>query len=379
MSYGIEVFNSAGETVFNSTNYIQLASATFTVVGTDLNAVPSGTGFVSIPDYCFGDDQSGYFSSGTDHQGYVISESAYSSVNQMALKIVATNFVFNGVTYLVPNAAPAVTDKLNQYMYGHLVTAVGANQSLTNGPWDHVASDFTNAYRIITLDGSVSSLRTSTGTRNLQPLSTYNARPVIYARPLSSSYVGQFGLRMYGSDGVVGRKLAIVDYTGNNNTFEVIIGNSAEEFGSITNSAKYQAGASPYGLQAFTANDQKYTINHPVSQFTTYDSATMPAQVILADGYSGGTAGTASTYSLGSLSTSSTKRWCRMNATTRGKSFISGSTPYHYWRGVYKWNSNNNILINWVEAESAGNGTTVVFSNYGTELPYAVVEFGTGA
>ena len=297
----------------------------------------------------------------------------------MALKIVGVPFVISGTTYLLPSAAPGITDKLNQYMYGHLVTAVGANQGITGSLWSYVASDFTNAYRIITLDGSVSNLRTSTGTRNFQALATYNAKPVIYARPLSNSYVGQFGLRMYNGSGVVGRKVAIVDYTGNNNTFEIIIGNTAEEFGAITSSAKYQAGTSAYGLQAFTANDQQYTPNSPVSQFTTYDSATMPAQIILADGYSGGTAGTASTYSLGSLSTSSTKRWCRMNATSRGKSFLSGSTPYHFWRGVYKWNSNNNILINWVEAESTGNGTTVVFSNYGTELPYAVVEFGAGA
>ena len=163
-----------------------------------------------------------------------------------------------------------------------------------------------------------------------------------------------------------------------------MVANSAEEFGSISNAAKQLGGATTYGVQCFTTYDQKYTPAHTAGPFTTYDSSTRPAAVILAKSYAGGTAGTAGTFSLGSLNSSTTKRWCRMGATELYKSYL-GSSPYKWWKAVYKWNSNHSISINWRAAEttglpSGGTYTTfVAFSTYASKFPYAVVEFGEGA
>ena len=374
MSYGMEVFNSAGETVFNTNDYVELASANFTIVGTDLDNAPGGTGLVSIPDYCFGDDVNDYLGSGTNFQSKVISSSAYSTVYQMAIETDA--YFLTGVGWYA-SAGPAVDSKLFQYMYSNgFVTAVGAVQGMSGDGSQE--AHYANAYRIVTMTINVSNLRTSTGTRNFKTLTNYIARPVVYARPLSSSYVGEFALR------TLDRKIWIIDYTGGNNTFEVMVANSAEEFGSISNAAKQLGGATTYGVQCFTTYDQKYTPAHTAGPFTTYDSSTRPAAVILAKSYAGGTAGTAGTFSLGSLNSSTTKRWCRMGATELYKSYL-GSSPYKWWKAVYKWNSNHSISINWRAAEttglpSGGTYTTfVAFSTYASKFPYAVVEFGEGA
>jgi hypothetical protein len=386
----MEVFNSAGETVFNTNDYVELGSANFTITGTDLDNIPSNTGLVDIPDYCFGDDVNDYLGSGINYQSIVISSSGYSTVYEMAVRVTTIYNTFFAM--FMSTSGPAVGDKLFQYMYTNGLVTAANNTGLVNSSTMNSASSgvygvtgdgsqvshYANAYRVVTMSINVSSLRTSTGTRNFKKLTTYAAKPVVYARPLSSSYVGEFALR------TLNRKIWIIDYTGGNNTFEVIIANSAEEWGSISNASRQLGGAQTYGVRCFTSHDQKYTPVHTAGPFLTYDSSTRPAQIMLVKGYAGGTPGTTATFSLGSLNSSTTKRWCRMGPTELYKSNMQ-SSPYRWWKAVYKWNSNHNISVNWRAAETTGipyggtYTTFVAFATYASKFPYAVAEFGEGA
>lgn len=381
MSYGIEVLNSAGETVFNSSNYVTLACFNGTVTGVDTNVTPTGSNVLTIPDYIFGDDQHAYQGDGVDHDVYTgtfVSGGTYTSNNQIATKAVANTLVIGNDVLVYADFPVFYTDK---YQLRTTANAVISEINTTDRPPDVIGmgpynvansgdllSDFDNAYFIITTYSDVSSYRVAGSTLNIQKYDTsYSSTPQVYARPVSSSYSGSFGMN------VDGRTISIVDHTGNNNTFEVMVCNSAEAFGSITSTtAHYLAGQSSYGLRAVTDNTQKYSPLGTAQSLLTYDSATYPVKVILANGYEPPAAGTNDDESLGSLSTSTNKRFCLMDSTWRHKNDYISTTQY---RVLYQWNSNNSISLIYRSSQATGDG---YFDTITTNMPFAVVEFGDG-
>ena len=327
MSYGIEVLDSDGSTVFNSTNYVEMASYYATVA--------SGGTFYT-PSWCTGGDKT--------YEG-----TSYSRTNSTSLTLAYTN---NEMAF--PQESPEVI------LTGHKMVVGGV---------DYFVTGKTGSYQGLTyfsFDKSVAGIRGTSAARTFYEMEYYIARPVFYVRPLSASYSGVFAI--VGG----GESFTLLDYASGTNTFEVLVANSAEEWGSISDArpSKFLAGTTDYGLQGHTTLSYRYTPSQPLTSFTTYDSRTRPVKVILAKGWAGGTAGTASTFSLGSLSTSTTKRWCRMNSTVLAK--IIGNQ--NYWTAKYNWVSNNNISLSW----TSGGGNFSLSTTYTTKAAFAVVEFGDG-
>ena len=133
---------------------------------------------------------------------------------------------------------------------------------------------------------------------------------------------------------------------------------------------KYLSGSTDYGISCVTGATERHTPNGPLVPFTTYDTRTRIAKIILAKGYGGGTAGTNSNFSLGSLSASSTKRWVRLDSCRFNKQIATVN-----WTGKYNWQSNNNISVAWRQY----GGQFSLQSTFVTDLPYGVAEFGAGA
>ena len=380
MSYGAQILNSAGETVFDSEHFVELATASFTVVGTDYNTTASGTGLVSIPTRCFVDDVNIFTTPGRSFNLKSISSGSYQNVYQLAVKANTTSFTYEGTTY-VNGSNPFTGDRIVTATSSTIgeVTAVSAIIDRT-GPsgsgGNYTQSDYTNAYYLVTIGTTnVSSYRSSSAQIYSQTKTSYVGVPHVWVRPLSSSYSGDFGLQMYS-----GNKISIVDYTNANNTFEVIVTNSAQEFGGIAGTSKYLAGGITYGVKALTAADQKYTTSHPFEQHTTYDSGSYVVQILLAKALDHGPTnnGTSYSYSLGSLTTSSIKRWCRMDSTQYYANNTADSTyPRDIKKMVYQWASNNSIQVKWRVAYQDSTGNSV-FDNYTTKQPFAIAEFGAG-
>jgi hypothetical protein len=369
MSYGIEVYDSVGATIFNSNNYVELAAFNGTVVGTDIGATPSGTNLLTLPDYLYGDDQHDYFGAGTNHDVHFSSPTpSYANNNQIATEVAnVTAIVIFGVTLISYNPAP--TGRFRTTGGTVISTITGATLTNVAGTGNQI-SDYANAYWLVDTSASMTSYRVASQVLNSQELNTdYTTELAIYARPVSGSYNGHFKL-LYTS----GRTVAITDMTGNNNTFEIMVAMTAEHYGSINSTTAHKlAGNAAYGLQGFTENTEQYTPNHSTTSFTTFDSNTYMTKALLTKGYEGGTAGTNATQSLGSLSSSSNKRFCRMNSTLGFKQ--KNAVPQNeIWWVFYKWYSNNSIELWW---RQGGTGFAIENTML-SKAPYSVVEFGDG-
>lgn len=348
MSYGMVVDNSLGERIFDTNNYVSLASAYYTTTNSQSPATKT-----SVPAYCRGDDQD------VDQPTVYWTNVAatYSSVFQMAFYESDTGgyksneeaqlfrMVHNGVDYIFQSA--------DFTLYG-------------TSP---------NQYRRWNFDQDVSSFRFPSASRTIIETDKYYALPLIYARPLSSGYTGQFAI--WGD--ATGFWLQDYDLSNNlrangTNSFEIMICNSAEEFGGINNTAKYTAGSSNYGVLCQTDDTMQYTPSSSLSSFTTFDSRARPAEIVLAVGWAGGTAGTATTYALGGLTSSSVKRWCLMNSTDQWK--FTGTNQE--WNVKYKWLSNNDISLVWTSSQAAH---LFIYTEDAltSKAPFAVAEFGAGA
>lgn len=380
MSHGMEVLNSVGETVFNTNAlFCEIASASFTVVGTDYNVTPSGSGLVDIPARCFVDDVNFFPDSGflvENRNLKNVPNETYTSVYQLAVKIAVAEYIFGESVILVPSGIPVDT----QVRSGStIIGIVTANSQMFHpvGPsgagGEYTAADYENSYILCTIGTTnVTSYRGSEQQISIHRRTAFLGSPHIYARPVSSSYVGNFGLLVQGD------KMSIIDYTGGNNTFEIIVTNTAEEFGGMNGTAKYLAGSSSYGLECLTAPDQQYTVFHPQTSQTTYNSGSPIVQVILTKGLKPNTGGTNQDFSLGSLTTSTTKRWCRMDGCQYYKNSVNDNTyPRDVWKMQYRWLSNNSISVQWrLSSQDAGGG--LIFDNYHSKQPFAVAQFGDG-
>jgi hypothetical protein len=339
MSYGMEVLDSNGKTVFNSTDFVELGSH---------YAIISGGDTVPIPDWCKGGDAS--YQTGT-----------YSRTNTNSWFYESWETTSLHFPYDTSKTTPSVNDEMTHLGVVYTVTSV----NIANVVYDFNTGtfDYSNAVWRVFFDKSTVSFRNTNAVRSFAKVEKYIARPVVYARPLSATYSGSFQI----FNGV------LKDYASGTNSFEIIIANSAEEWGSIdeTRTTHYLSGSAVYGVRGLTANTERYTPNSPVTSFVTYDTRTRPVKVLLAKAWFGGTTFVPTTFSLGSLNTSTTKRWCRMNSTELRK--VKGYNEA--WTVRYTWSSNNSISLAWGEAS---NSAVIEYTSYTTNAPYAVVEFGEG-
>jgi len=386
VSYGIEVFNSAGKTVFDSTHHVELAAHNATVVGTDINVTPTSSNLLTIPDYLFGDDQHLFLSAGSDwdvYTGTMVSGGTYTDNKQLAVKAQAYEVTLFGSTfpispqpyaydtdYRVRNSSSTVIDDLN--------TTSTSSGGMNQGPFNvanagNNVSDYDNAYYLIKTDSvNMTSYRTSGTTVNLQRKDTsFSAFPQIWARPVSSSYSGRFAMR------VDGRDIYITDYTGNNNSFEIMVAIPAQVFGSITSTTAHRlTGNDPYGLCALTDDQQQYTAGHPTETHLTYDSRTYPVKPLISIGAEGTTPGTNQTFTIGSLSSSTVKRWALMDYTLYYKN--DPSVSFSVWTLQYNWTSNSSINLLWRQGYTDPSGNSI-FDTMASKALFSIAEFGDGA
>ena len=367
MSYGIKVLDPNNATIFNSNNPALLAAHYFTCKGNV--ALPL------IPEWVTGSDSRTQIGSSYTRQQQNVSYSAYSWPSGLGG---TTTFHGVGSNYLAfdyditpfPAAGQVMTIGSNEYKVTGSPTL--ANHTFTGGYdiYGFPILDYSNATHYIPFNQDMTSLRNSTANRTFKTYEYPNYGFNLYVRPYSSSYSGIIG---YGHIGNLTTPLGILDSTGStNNTFEVMVTVSGEAWGAISEdrTAKYLSGSTDYGISCVTGATERHTPNGPLVPFTTYDTRTRIAKIILAKGYGGGTAGTNSNFSLGSLSASSTKRWVRLDSCLFNK-----QNALVNWTGKYNWQSNNNISVAWRQY----GGRFSLQSNFVTNLPYGVAEFGAGA
>ena len=339
MSYGMEVLDTNGKTVFNSTDFVELGSHYAVITGGDT---------IPIPSWCYGSDKN-----------FQVGSYTRTNTNSFFYESWQTGMHF---PYDTSKTTPQKNDQMT---HSSVVYTVTADPRIYNVQYDSATGtfDYSNAVWYIQFDQSTVSFRNTEAVRSFAQIEKYTARPVVYARPLSSSYSGSF--QMF--NGV------LKDYASGTNSFEIIVANSAEEWGSINESrtTHYLSGSALYGVRGLTGNTNRYTPSGPVTSFVTYDSRTRPVKVILAKSWFGGTSFSPTTFSLGSLNTSTTKRWCRMNSTELRK--VKGFNEA--WTVRYTWGSNNSISLAWGEAS---NSAVIEYTSYTTKAPFAVVEFGEG-
>lgn len=348
MSYGVSVSDVNGNTIFNSSHPIEMASYYFTCQG--------NTAFPSLPDWITGKDSRYAVSSFS--RTNIAGNTGYTSNFELAFpydqsKPMPTDSVMTvaGVEYTVRNT--------------RITGAVMVGNSFI--------FDFTNATEYYLFDKDVTALRSVAASRAIVQYEVPNYGYAIYARPMSASYSGYFGWAHVGAD--LRNPLMIYDSTGSTtNTFEVIVASSAKAWGAIadTRSEKFLGGMSNYAITCQTGQTERHTPSGPLVSMTTFDSRTRIAKMVLAKGWGGGTDYSNSSFSLGSLSATSTKRWVRLDST---KAVKLGANLTRY-SAKYQWNSNNSISIAW---NSNGGGQFSLQDSYVTDLPFAVAEFGVGA
>lgn len=217
----------------------------------------------------------------------------------------------------------------------------------------------------------------------------YTHNPTIYARPVSSSYSGEFCLQVDsgGSDPSdrYNNRVRILDKASGSNTFEIVIAMPAKDWGGITGTKAHQSGTSSYGCEAYTAGGQKFHSASTAGQFLTYSSLGRPSKVSLAKGVAAG-GNSVSTTSLGSLTTSTTKRYCRMTGTQYGSvEYVSGVSSEY--RQHYSWASNNSVSLKWTNIATATSPSHLFYSgratifgdNYGGgKHLFVIADFGLG-
>jgi hypothetical protein len=338
MTYGIEILNKEGGTVFNSTNYVELGIHT----GTVNSYVSGGSGMkFDIPDYCFGFDQmvvTGTFSA----QRFTSFDWASSGWPDSAIALYITNM-------------PGQLSTLQSINYG-------ASDNVSNiiGFDATTYDDGTGAYyKIIQTSQDMTGIRNTAGSSTLSTMEWKRYEPSIYIRPTSSSYSGKFWAIMRNHTSYVGLPtsdydqadalnvyLEIHDSVSGSNQFEVMIAQPADVWGGVSGTKAHTAGTSTYGLHSRTEGGQKHTPSGDDVQFTTFDSRGRPSKILLTR-KAGLPFEQVTNLALGSLATSNTKRWCRMNGTSlylhdHTNGFGSSST---YWHWLYKWDSNSSISV----------------------------------
>lgn len=365
MSYGIQVYDGGGATMFDSDNLVEMGAYYFTCTG--------NTALPDIPNWVSGFDSKHQIGSDFTRTQQNVSYSSYTYGGGATFNGVGDNYLaFDYDASPYPAVGQIMTIGSNEYS---VIGSPTTSNHIYNYGTANFYIDYTNATHYIPFDQDMTSLRNSTASRTFGTYEIPSYTTTLWVRPYSSSYSGSFGLAHV--NGSLLNPIGIYDSTGSTtNTFEVMVTVSAAGWGAIDDTRpKFLAGESTYGINCRTGANKRHTPNSPLTQFTTYDSRTRFGQIVLSKGWGGGTSSSNTTFSLGSLSNSSKKRWVRIDATKYIKIGSSGSSQVFY-SSKYQWNSNNSISLVW---NTNGGGQFALQDTYVTDLPYAVAEFGVGA
>jgi hypothetical protein len=385
MAYGIEVYNSAGQTVFDSEHYCEFAAFTGTV---NASTGTSGTQYrLEVPDWTYGWDKAHALTTQTVQCG-VGSAHTYNNKFEMSVKLKntsGTDVIFTKGTDINFNGAH--------------VHSRGAQYGVTGNYY--TGFDFSNAYYVYTFSKDMTSIRNSAHNRTFTPYEVSTNLPTVYARPTSSSYSGQFwgGLTSTGGPSLQTYVNGSFVYTDNPNydstskvnigvyirdslsgaqQFEIIVAMPAYSWGGVTGTKAHTSGTGTYGLFCGTASDKKYTPNSSTTHFTTYDTRGRPSKAALTTSQAVPSSFSTLNVSMGSLSTSSTKRWCRLDGTEFIKQDTSSGYPnYNWWGWTYNWSSNNSISLRFTSGADRGTGYALT-DTLASKQFFAVSDFGLG-
>jgi len=385
MAYGIEVYNSSGQTVFDSEHYCEFAAFTGTV---NASTGTSGTQYrLEVPDWTYGWDKALALATQTVQCG-VGSGPGYNSKFEMSVKVQNTS----GTTVSFNKG-----DDIN--FNGAHVEGRSAGTYGTTGTYPNL--DFSNAYSIYTFSKDMTSIRNSAHNRTFTPYEVSTNLPTVYARPTSSSYSGQFwgGLTStggpsiitivngsvvysdnpnYDSTSKVNRAVFIRDSVSGAQQFEIIVAMPAYSWGGVTGTKAHTSGTGTYGLFSGTDTTKKYTPNSSTTQFTTYDTRGRPSKAALTTSQAVPSSFSTINVSMGSLSTSNTKRWCRLDGTEFIKQDTSSGYPnYNWWGWTYNWSSNNSISLTFTSGADRSTGYALT-DTLASKQFFAVSDFGLG-
>jgi len=318
MSYGIEVINRAGATLFDASRYVEIAAYTTTV---------NGNTKLTIPDWCYGSDQT--ITAGT-YTHAKVTNASYTHNNQIAIKVRDTSNV--GRVYDVP--------------------------STINGSRVHVVSQpvgsGSSAYRLYTLSSNMTSVRNTAGNVTVVDKRFTSVEPAFYAKPTSTSSstnkyfflkTGRFMPWQSGHSfsSILNNYIEIGDQAGSGTStatnYTLIVALPAYVWGGITGNKAHTAGSDGYGMSVFTQGGFRH---HPLQSlgapFLTFDSRGRVGTPRAQRTVLGGGSLSAVTPNIGSNIDSyfqrtlgSPSRFFRLNGTQYYKVDTSSYPTYYHW------------------------------------------------
>lgn len=388
MSYGIEVFNSTGKTVFDSNHYVEIGAHTGTVNSTETFTSAFGENKFMLPDWLFGYDQLVELT-GINH-AIVTSGVAFNNAFEIRVKLEDTNGQLR--TFQIGSRLTGTTNPA-------YIVSVGSTQGAVSAGPPTYAVDFSNAYQVLTMTRDMTAIRGSTTARTNYPYEVGEVRPTVWARP-TGSFTGRFsGGGLYRitdpthADFDHSSRLNAYTYIATSGStatqFELMVTLPAYAWGGVSGTKAHTSGTGGYGVSASTDATKKHTPSGSTVAFITYDNRGRPAKGLLTttEDYPSGSANnyTVQNVSMGTLTTSNTKRWCRLDGTSLNRVDTRNYPTYNYWSWAYDWQGNSNISLDFTNTCYSGanafvNGTLFrgVFDTLESELFLAVGEFGLG-
>ena len=422
MSYGVEVFDSSGRTVFNSTHPTELTLwsgeiTTATQAGPTAALYGGGGGGVSphkpLPDYCFGSDNT-VFATAVTRATLASAPSATTPAagwtgSSGFTGTLADNEVLMDFISDADNTARVGARMIYNYVgISYFISALvyGRHWRVVNGLYE---SDNQYAYVKWSMTTDLSSINSTVLNTSISNVTTKDVSPTIWVRPKSSSYQGRFGIlfgdagRSFGSTSYAvplatsaldnlqyNRGIMILTDQSGSNVFEVKVTVPASDWGTAlsTRTLKYAAGsANTYGIESYTDDSFQHHSASTAESWTTYSSLTRPAKVYSAVGLVPETSITTASTTMINVANNSTydtnKNYCRMNGSAGVVNFtttVSGVSGYHAYTYMYQWWANRSIAAQWKMYPYQGNGTihtpTIIFDTYGSKQLYAIADFG---
>jgi hypothetical protein len=436
MSYGAEVIDSAGRTIFDSEHAAEtIIYRVLTTTSTNLSNASNSSGnnysgghspVVNLPDTLFGWDnhlayptpfyRTNYSSvpQVTAPSGSSVNYNHYSSLDLTGRVIMPYNSGWDNLVgariiygqsgqIVASYFAKMYTSDLG-YFRGSAIAGIITNDSTG-------VEDYSQAYVVWEMRGNVSAMSNTSGSRYIQYVSTKKVTPTIWVRPTSNSFQGTFST-LSGRDGSFQNheEVSAYDHTEHEWTnlpttsfrydeavmiftdqvgthqFEIVVTVSCNDWGTATNSSKYAAGGSTtHGLEVYTEGGQKHHVSSTPEQWITYTTLSRPAKVYSTKGLGPAAINTFPAHTMINTSAALTpnKNYCRMNGTARGELYQVGGTFSGY---TYKWFSNHRIKCKWKALSFYGlasgtyvQSTPLAFAGtYHNEQMFAIADFGEG-
>jgi len=414
MSYGAEVFDSSGRTVFNTTHPCELTiwSGEITTATQSAGSYGGGGGGVSphkpLPDYCFGFDNAVLGTTVTRATLASVPTATTPAAGWTASPGFTGTLADNQLIMPYVSAADYVAGPGSKLVYGYLLSYFVSGQ--TYGiHFQGYTFDYQYAYTVWTMRTDVSTINSTVLNTSVTPITTKDTAPTVWIRPKSSSYQGAFGMllgdyeRAYGFSSYTvpyptvsldnmyyNRGLVMfTDQTGSN-IFEVKLTVPASDWGTVLSSRtlKFAAGGSTtHGLESYTAGGFQHHTASTAEQWTTFSTRTRPAKIYSAVGLVPRTTISAATTTMINVAANSTydtdKNYCRMNGAATVVNLpttVAGTSGTHCYTYQYQWTANYSISASWKMYQFQGTGTihspTILFDTYGSKQLYAIADFG---